>query len=249
MFLDFLRLIRAIFIYLSHRKILLKNKEIKDTKLGKTVFVIANGPSLNDFDHTKLKNKDVIVMNNFDLCVWKDEPNIVAHCIGEPINSSHWGVDQIEISNNTNALSYWYHYSVSKQIKNYSNIKHSSPFHFMAPVIHESLFIQKTFNLSSVTLGYSTTAQMAIMVAMYMGYTQINLIGFDHDLLKNRKISPHFYEESDAAVIVNNTDRTYLSMMTYFVQIWKRYYKIKEVADANNVCITNKTKNSFLDVF
>lgn len=248
-FLDFLRLIRAIFIYLSHRKILLKNKEIKGTKLGKTVFVIGNGPSLNDFNHTKLKNKDVIVMNNFDLCAWKDEPNIVAHCIGEPKNSNHWGVDQIEISNNTNALSYWYHYTVNDQIKKYTNINHSSPFYFIAPVIPENLFISRKFNLSSVTLGYNTTAQMAIMIAIYMGYSQINLIGFDHDMLKNRYVSPHFYEEGNGAVIVDKTNESYLSLMNRCVKMWNRYYKIKEVADANNVCITNKTKNSFLDVF
>jgi hypothetical protein len=248
-FLDFLKLIRAVFIYLFHRKLLLKNKEVKNTKLGMSVFVIANGPSLNDIDHTTLKNKDVIVMNNFDLCRWKDEVNIVAHCIGEPKNSSHWGNDQIEISNNTNALSYWYHYSVKGQIEKYSNIKHSSPFYFMAPVIPENIFFSKKFNLSSFTLGYSTTAQMAIMVALYMGYNQINLIGFDHDMLKNRCVSPHFYQEGNGAVIVDKTGKSYLSIMNRCVKMWNRYYKIKEVADANKVTIYNNTKNSFLDVF
>jgi uncharacterized Rossmann fold enzyme len=247
--LDILRIIRAIFIYINYRKILIKNKKVKNNKLGNAVFIIANGPSLNDFDHSELKNKDVIVMNNFDLCAWKDEPNIVAHCIGEPIDSDHWGADQIEISNNTNAESYWYHYSVNNQVKNYANIYHTAPFYFIAPVFPENLFLYKKFNLSSITLGYSTTAQMAIMVAMYMGYKQINLVGFDHDMLKNRNISPHFYKEGDTARIVDKTSDSYLSIMNKCVKMWKRYYKIKEVADLNNVCITNKTKNSFLDVF
>ena len=78
---------------------------------------------------------------------------------------------------------------------------------------------------------------------------QINLIGFDHDMLKNRYVSPHFYEEGNGAVIVDKTNESYLSLMNRCVKMWNRYYKIKEVADANNVCITNKTKNSFLDVF
>ena len=32
----------------------------------------------------------------------KDKVKIIAHCIGEPQSSSHWGEDQIKIMNDTN---------------------------------------------------------------------------------------------------------------------------------------------------
>ena len=247
--LDFLRVIRSFAIYIVNRSVLMRNNEVKNTKLGETVFILANGPSLNLFNYKEIKNTDVIVMNNFDLCTWKDKINIVAHCIGEPKHSSHWGDDQIEISNNTNALSYWYHYSVKDQIDKYNNINHSSPFYFVAPSVPEKLFFSKNFNLSHCTLGYSTTAQMCIMLAVYMGYSKINLIGFDHDFLKNRCVSPHFYKEGIGAVIVDKTSDSYLSLMNKAVKMWNRYYKIKDVVDAKKVTIKNLTKNSYLDVF
>jgi hypothetical protein len=36
---------------------------------------------------------------------------------------------------------------------------------------------------------------MAIMVALYMGFKVVKLLGFDHDWLVSKGISPHFYEE------------------------------------------------------
>ena len=133
--LDVLRLTMGVFKTIRFYNTLKKNKIFKNSKKGKTVFVIANGPSLINYDHKKIKDKDVIVMNNFDLCSWKSEVNIVAHCIGEPINSSHWGNEQIEISNRTNSKSYWYHYSVKNDIYKYENKKNWELFHFVAPII------------------------------------------------------------------------------------------------------------------
>ena len=248
-FLDFLRLVRGYYIYIKNFRLLSKNNILKGIKKGKTVFILANGPSLNNFDRSILDGKDVIVMNNFDLCKWKNDVNIVAHCIGEPIESSHWGDDQIEISNNTNAKNYWYHYSVRSHIMRYENIDKSKSFFFMAPVIPEKFFFNKSIDLSSVTLGYSTTAQMSIMVAVFMGYNKINLLGFDHDLLKNRNIVPHFYEEGKGAIVVDKSNHSYFSLMKYYIKMWDRYYCLKKVADKNNIQIINLTKNSFLDVF
>lgn len=247
--LDVLRLTMGVFKTIRFYNTLKKNKIFKDSKKGKTVFVIANGPSLINYDHKKIKDKDVIVMNNFDLCSWKSEVNIVAHCIGEPINSSHWGNEQIEISNRTNSKSYWYHYSVKNDIYKYENKKNWELFHFVAPIIPEGIFFNRNFNLSSCTLGYSTTAQMSLMLAIYMGYSQINLIGFDHDMLKNRNVSPHFYQEGKGALLVDKSNETYISIMRRCLKMWNRYYKIKYVADFKKIKITNLTKNTYLDVF
>tara|TARA_B100002052_G_C15751057_1_gene537748 strand:+ start:88 stop:876 length:789 start_codon:yes stop_codon:yes gene_type:complete len=248
-FIDMIRIIRAFLIYLFNIKLLSKNNHLRNSKFGEKVYVIANGPSLSSFDYNNIKNIDVIVMNNFDLCEWKDKVNIVAHCIGEPKNSEHWGNDQIEISKNTNAESYWYHYSVFKQIKNYNKIMDEKSYYFFAPLIPEDMFLFNDFNLCFPTLGYSTTAQMAIMVAIFMGYKEISLVGFDHDMLKNRNISPHFYKEGTHARVVDKTNESYLKIMTRCLKMWNRYYKIKRVSIAKNVEIINRTSNSYLDVF
>lgn len=67
--------------YFGSLNILKKNKSLVNTKLGGSVYLIANGPSLNNFNINSIFGKDVIVMNHFELADWKDKVNIVAHCM------------------------------------------------------------------------------------------------------------------------------------------------------------------------
>ena len=50
-------------------------------------------------------------------------------------------------------------------------------------------------DLTEPALHYQSTSQMAIAAAIYMGFSEIYLVGFDHNWLCTKEISPHFYEE------------------------------------------------------
>ena len=74
-------------INIKYRHILSRNKSFYNKYYNQEVIIIANGPSLLQIDRKVFSNRKVIVMNNFDQCEWKDELNIVAHCVGEPFDS------------------------------------------------------------------------------------------------------------------------------------------------------------------
>jgi hypothetical protein len=224
-----------------------KNSKLKNTKYGKSVFVIANGPSLKNFNIPSLYGKEVIVMNNFNLAEWKDKVSIVAHCIGEPNNSSHWGPDQIEIMTDTNSSSYWFHISNAKEVKS-SPFSFNKKYYFISPNINPGLWNWK-IDLSLPVLGYQTTAQMAIMVALHLGYKEVNLIGFDHDWLANRNVSPHFYKERKGVRKADLSIFPYYNLITISKNMWKIYMKLNSSSKKMKVKITNLSKPSFLDVF
>jgi hypothetical protein len=248
--IDLVKIIRAFFKYLKNFKLLNSNREMFNLKQGKAVYVLANGPSLNAFDIESLFGKDVIVMNNFDLCKWKDKVNIVAHCIGEPKTSPHWGDNQIEIINNTNALSYWFHISVRKDVKRYLNDNTKKNIYYVQPslpIINLKWFSEVQLHYSC--LGYKTTAQYAIMVAMYMGFKEIRLIGFDHDMLCNRNVSPHFYKEREGVQKVDLSVHSYYKLLNTAKEMWEYYYKLKSITDKLGIRIINLSQPTFLDVF
>ena len=246
---DLLSYFRAILLNLPNFLKIKKNNHVKDSKFGKKVFVIANGPSLNNFDKSLLFGKEVIVMNNFHLCEWKHKVSIVAHCIGEPKTSSHWGKDQIEIMSGTDSDSYWYHFSNAKEVESREILLNNNCY-FVAPVIPPGLWrSDKKVDLSSSVLGYQSTSQLAIMVALHLGYKDISLIGFDHDWLSNRINFPHFYKEREGVKKADLAFRSYYEIINNTKYIWEVYMKIKSSSIKSGAKITNLSNPTYLDVF
>lgn len=241
-----LKVLRSILIYILHGKCLVANRSWRDYKSGGEVFILANGPSLGNINAERLYGRDCITMNNFNKCAWKDEVNIVAHCIGEPRQSRHWGVDQLEIMNEINADSYWLDYSVKRDADNWDN---NINVNYVMATLSEDIPFMNKINLCRPTLGFSTTAQMAIMVAVFMGYKNIKLLGFDHDMLANRNVSAHFYQDDQSVRVVDYTETPYIDIIKRTLTMWKRYIVLKKIASKSGVKITNCTHNSYLDVF
>lgn len=248
-FIDLGRFIKGFLMAFSNLNKIKKNSKFKNSKKGKTVYVIANGPSLNNFDTSSIYGKEVIVMNNFDLAEWKNKVSIVAHCIGEPNSSPHWGEDQIEIMKGTNALSYWYHISNYNEVE-ISNASLNKDCYFVASIVPHRLWNNRMkINLSRPSLGYQTTAQLALMVGLHMGYEKINLIGFDHDWLATPNISPHFYKERKGVRKADLAVFSYINLINISLTMWEIYYKIKSSAINGKTKIVNLSIPTLLDVF
>jgi hypothetical protein len=137
---------------------------------------------------------------------------------------------------------------------NYKKIDHSplpaKEIHYAIPAIPPGLTFKKNrLNFGFVVPAYQTTAQMALMLAIYMGYSKIYLLGFDHDWLSNRNVSTHFYKESDEVKKSDLSIFSYYDLMTFVKRKWEIYLKIKEIAENREVKIINLSSPSYLDVF
>ena len=87
------------------------------------------------------------------------------------------------------------------------------------------------------------------MVALHLGYKEVNLIGFDHDWLANRNVSPHFYKERKGVRKADLSIFPYYNLITISKNMWKIYMKLNSSSKKMKVKITNLSKPSFLDVF
>ncbi len=236
-------------LYLARRLFFRLKSNEKYINFGKSkeVYVLANGPSLNNFPIDNLFGKEVIVMNNFHLSPWKDKVKIVAHCIGEPFESIAWENPE-KIIKGTDSYSYWLHYSNYKKA-DLSRLTDKA-IHYVIPAIPPGLtFKTNRLNFGFIVPAYQTTAQMALMLAMYMGYNKIYLLGFDHDWLSNRNVSTHFYKPSDQVKKSDLSIFSYYDLMTFVKRKWEIYIKIKDIAESRGVKIINLSNPSYLDVF
>ena len=241
---DFLRLLRNLPLMVKYSGDLKKNKKFKDVKSGK-VFILANGPSLKKVNFSALSGHDVITMNDFHRGEIKTNFNVVAYCYGVPSSSPAWMIDNFKDCLDKNqAESHWVHYSSISSAR-----EMQIPVQAVLPAIEASLWRSSAkINLSSLSLGYASSAQLAIQVAMYLGYNDIILLGFDHDWLANRDHLNHFYSnEKDLTDKIY--EGSYLKILEMLERLWHLYVSIAISAEKNGIKIINCTRNSHLDVF
>ena len=102
--------------------------------------------------------------------------------------------------------------------------------------------------------GVMSVPIMALMVAMYMGFKDIILIGVDHDELRSGQykyaFEPKAMHAKDSSVDLNGNVllRNY-DMFQIYAMLWRQYRILSEVAAANNIHIINATPGGELDEF
>jgi hypothetical protein len=243
------RLAREVVTYAPDLTELRRNAALRHSHKGEEVFVLANGPSLNNYDVTKLAGRQAIVMNHFQLAPWKDTVDIVAHCYGEPARSPAWE-DPTPVVAGTNARSYWFHISAKRLLAPLPIADDKRRrIHYAMASVEPGLWHGRAMNLSWPALSYQTTAQLAIMVALHLGYARVNLLGFDHDWLCTRGHSPHFYEEREGIAKADLSKFSYYEVIRFSERMWRIYFALKRTADACGAHIVNLSNPTFLDVF
>lgn len=242
--LDSIQYFRVWCKYIKIKSILKRNSSLKGSYSGESVYIIGNGPSLNNFDLNKITNNHVITMNHFELHPLKNNFHIVAHCIGEPYTCETWE-DPVGILSGVNADTFWFN---ADAINYFSGDKRNDIYYYLPGVSPLAELISGS-DISKVALNYQSTSQMAINIAIYLGFKNIYLLGFDHDWLVTRGHSPHFYEEQEGVNIADFSKFSYLEMIEISKLLFETYYKIKKNAESSSSKIWNISDPSYLDVF
>tara|TARA_Y200000002_G_C22666405_1_gene658165 strand:+ start:410 stop:1198 length:789 start_codon:yes stop_codon:yes gene_type:complete len=229
----------------ENRKLINMNKQYSNKYIGETVHVLANGPSLTTEVLESLSGEKVIVMNNFFMGDLDADLDIIACCYGEHSNSPACDASNIEdILVKTAAKSFWLDISLS--IYDFSILEKS--INFVLPVYEPGILGMRKIELEKPTLSYQTTAQLAIMVAMHMGFKNILLHGFDHNFLAVTDYLRHFYS-SDKDETDNLEEWSYYETITLMERMWRIYIKLEKISRKQGINILNCSKGSFLDVF
>lgn len=237
-------LLRSAFTYLSVRHLLRRNAVLRGRYAGQDVYVLANGPSLNNFDLSSLTGRHVITMNHFHLHPLSAQFKPVAHCMGDPL--SEWASqDPSPMIRGVDAATYWVNVDSHSLFSKFSD----KPVHYYFQAIRCTAKWIEGSDLGSFALYYQSSAQMAMMVALYMGFHRIYLLGFDHDWLVSRGHSPHFYDEQEGVALADLSRYTYTEMITISLNLFQTYGRMASIARRAGCEVINLSDPSYLDVF
>lgn len=172
-----------------------ENTASRDIRKTESVNILANGPSLNRVSVAELTSSEVIPMNHFYRHPMIKSFDIVAYCMGEngsrmrerPLSTGIW--ELIERIRDTPSRSYWFSTDIADIIDNQPDVF----FYYQSKLENPSF---DSIDLAKPSPKYYTTAQMAIFIALYLGYKEIKLYGFDHDMLAKKEFSNYFLQTS-----------------------------------------------------
>jgi hypothetical protein len=236
-----------------------KTSRLKNSKNGKVAFVFANGPSLKKIDPHKLlnyknkNNSDLICVNNYLLsdmsCILPPDYMVIS----DPTYFGHvpYLTKEDELLEKR---------SIDKI--NDLNVPVFIPIDFSSQNIFNKEYwinnncYRSSSNVSNITspMGYSAmTAYRALSVALYMGYDEIYICGFDNSNFLSFQVNEenillqkdmHFYgTRADERILPKSIVRNVADFFLDYSIMFADLYKFSKFN------IINLDKNSFVDSF
>ena len=237
-----------------------KNIELKDKYNNKRIFILGSGSSILLYDLKVLNSEYVMTQNSFHM--HKDisyvDPNI--HCVVPYYQSnkeiSIW-VDYIADmkARMPNSLFLWGLNTKALIDKYHEDISAKS---YYIRTKYNLLTLNKAkVNISKTIMTIPTVLTQCLTVAIYLGFKEIYLLGFDLDQIchTNDRAFGRFYgmskitdtkfeEDAEKHLDDETTDGWYNWWLMN-----KQFFLIKLFADQNNINIINGTQGGILSYF
>ena len=237
-----------------------KNVELKDKYNNERIFILGSGSSILLYDLKVLSNECVMTQNSFHMHNDISDINPNFHCVVPYYQTdkehSIW-VDYINDMKvrmpdslfiwglNTKALIDKYHEDISAKS-------------YYVRTKYDLLTLKKAkVNISKTIMNIPTVLTQCLSVAIYLGFKEIYLLGFDLDQIchTNDRTFGRFYGmskitdtkfEEDAEK--NLDDETTDGWYNWWLMN-KQFFLIKLFADQNNINIINGTQGGILSYF
>ena len=234
-----------------------KNEALKDVEKGSRCFVIAPGPSLNQQDLTLLKDETCIAIST-----------VYAHKDFAAINPKYYVLSPVfkyhgNASNEESLVSWleamdqglnddtimFMHISDKPYLEKYSVFKNKK-IHWIQyiPWDEEQIDEIDLQNLADI----KSVSETSFSVALYLGFDEIYIMGFDHNWFEGLNIyfdqkaySKHFKVSSkDHAVNIGHDSECAMGRHSKMFKKYKALFAMKE-----NIYNANSNENTYVDTF
>lgn len=227
--------------YTSSKKI----KKYKNTKKGKRCFIVGNGPSLSIDDLNKIKEEDSFAVNRiykiFDQTDWRP----TFYCSQDIGILDEINKDLDIILDNCESV-----FLNCVILKNGKKVPQNEKLNFINVNIRpyypdEPLFSK---NVSRCIYEGFTVAYACIQLAVYMGYSEIYIIGTDHNYNVNMKQDGNVAKDNN----VSNYMKGLEGKLCFYPQLEKStlaFRKSREICEKHGIIIKNATRGGKLEEF
>jgi len=264
---DGIRRLRCSILYSAmkyrHNTILKRNLVFCDIHKGKRCFIIANGPSTKSQNLSHLKNEICFCVNYFyvsdDYHIINPKYYCMTHNHGMAESRYDDVMDSLEEHTSQDTTFFFPLEDMQRCTRN-NRFKERNLYFVNFCNMSFKHLRQKGIDLTHTVPNYQSVSVMALEIAMYMGFSEIFLIGYDHDwILNDMRADYHSYDEEKRRLVQKEGFKKYDDKygekasfevgLKAYLRLWKQYREIKKIADNKNIIIYNATNGGLLDVF
>ena len=236
-------------------KILNENTILKNKFQNKKCYIIGNAPSVNNHDLKLLNNEYSFVVNSFFAHKYFYEINPNFYVFADP---DLWNFNDPEIEVWWNQL---IEKSLNKDIVFFLPLQFKNTFvskklenekvHFLDLSLQFKSKIAQQFDMKYPVNGVQNVLILCIQIAIYLGFTEIYLLGADHDWLSHfGNEQRHFYtSEENEVQNVGSQGYPYNWWLNAVNTMFQQYKVLNEIAVSKNIKIYNASESGVLDIY
>ena len=236
-----------------------KNIKFKDIHKGKRCFIVCNGPSIAQQDLTKLKNEIVFSVSqgyhHKDYKIYKPR----YHCIPQVTYGKVTHEDVIrwfqEMDEEIGEAELFLNYTEDSLVAK-NNLFSAREVNYVCLGSQFGKDFDNTGmpDITDIIPGVRSVPIMCLMIALYMGFSEIYLLGVEHDPFRKNEYK-YFFDKGilqDKQKEVSSTGEITTPM--YYIlknqaELRAQYRAIKAIADHHKIKIFNATDGGALDEF
>lgn len=244
-----------------------KNKKYKNKHRGERCFIIASGPSINGIDFSLFKDEITFTVNQIVRNQNFDKLNTNYHLWADRIffeidEENEEDLEMLDIIKSVNKKSpkaeVFYESMAKKMIDKFYLEKDNNVNYFQVIDLSPSHMERELIDFSEPVPNYPTVVDHAILLAVYMGVSEIYLLGCDctgiiniaQNKLKNAINSLYAFEMSDKAakrLERYSSQRNMKDELYSQAAIFAKYEELNRYCERNGVKLFNATKGGLLD--
>jgi hypothetical protein len=242
---------------LTHNySVIRSNDKYKDIHVGQRCFILGNGPSVTHQDIAKLKNEIVFSVSSGYLHTDYDKISPQYHCVPQITYTKSVTEDTVfkwfaEMDQHLGEAELFLSVTEFNLVKRYNLFQHRTVHYLNFEGAFESDRLN-VIDISRPVPGVQSVPVMCLMIAMYMGFKKIYLVGVDHDSFLTGS-----YQYAFQPTVLANKDESVKpggGIMLYEefkanAALWYQYRCLKNIAMQHGVRIMNASHGGALDEF
>jgi hypothetical protein len=220
-------------------------------------FVIGNGPSLAELDLRPLADEQVIVHNSFYKHPHADEVDPNYLCISDEsvfkdeAKTVEWHrIIEADLPN----VELMLHLAARPLLEKYElYADHPCYFYQHGITVRSPDLVHFDF-MRPRNVGHTAGTRLGIPLAIYLGFDEIYLLGFDANWLDNYETSYHFYDAHDQwpefdSLAADYRQPRYEDQLIFALRDYHSHYLLSQAAPRVGVKILNATSGGHLDMY
>ena len=249
-------------VYVTNRSLLRQNRVLKNKHKGARCFILGSAPSINNIDLSLLKDEITFPLNNFyvhpkfkELISGSGLQYYMIAPIHPPQSTSQWlewlkGIDKFVP--NTVVMLFGINWrrklNLYKLIRENGLFTKNTIFYFFAGKFYSDVLSNKSCDFSKMLISARAVSTYAVLLAMYMGFNKIYLLGVDQNYIctkKKRFYSDAIHNKYEHDSLGFDNEKLLLSTAT----VLRENKMLANIAKSKGVEIINLSDESILDMY